>query len=197
MSKADKMFEELGYKKTREGIDCWCIYESNKKKISFEIGFGQSLFLSYKDDDFNDGGVIVSKKELQAINEKCKELRMDLKREWKEIKGYEGKYIISNYGEIISLPRYKQNNSNKENNRVDNLEWCTCKENIQHAYKNNLKTNTQQIKIKQFNHKHEFIQEFESLSKASKILNISIGNISQCINGKRKTSNGFIFERGG
>lgn len=36
---------------------------------------------------------------------------MDLKREWKEIKGYEGKYIISNYGEIISLPRYKRNNS--------------------------------------------------------------------------------------
>ena len=39
---------------------------------------------------------------------------MDLKREWKEIKGYEGKYIISNYGEIISLPRTKQNNSKKQ-----------------------------------------------------------------------------------
>lgn len=34
---------------------------------------------------------------------------MDLKKEWKEIKGYEGKYIISNYGEVISLPRYKKN----------------------------------------------------------------------------------------
>ena len=36
---------------------------------------------------------------------------MVIKKEWKEIKGYEGKYIISNYGEIISLPRYKRNNS--------------------------------------------------------------------------------------
>ena len=36
---------------------------------------------------------------------------MDIKKKWKEIKGYEGKYIISNYGEVISLPRYKQNNS--------------------------------------------------------------------------------------
>lgn len=36
---------------------------------------------------------------------------MDTKRKWKEIKGYEGKYIISSLGEIISLPRYKQNHS--------------------------------------------------------------------------------------
>lgn len=32
-------------------------------------------------------------------------------RYWKDIRGYEGKYKISNYGEIVSLPRYKQNHS--------------------------------------------------------------------------------------
>ena len=39
---------------------------------------------------------------------------MDLKKEWKEIKGYEGKYIVSNYGEVISLPRLKQNNTEEQ-----------------------------------------------------------------------------------
>ncbi len=39
---------------------------------------------------------------------------MDLKREWKEIKGYEGKYIISNFGEVISLPRTKQNHTKQQ-----------------------------------------------------------------------------------
>lgn len=71
---ADKMFEELGYEKTRDGIDCWCNYESNKKKMHFEIGFGQALFISYKDNVLNGSGVIVSKQELKAINKKVEEL---------------------------------------------------------------------------------------------------------------------------
>ena len=32
-------------------------------------------------------------------------------RIWKDIKGYENKYKISNYGEVISLPRFKKNHS--------------------------------------------------------------------------------------
>lgn len=39
---------------------------------------------------------------------------MAMKKEWKEIKDYEGKYIVSNYGEAISLPRFKNNNSKKQ-----------------------------------------------------------------------------------
>ena len=41
---------------------------------------------------------------------KSKGNAMDMKKEWKEIKGYEGKYIVSNYGEVISLPRLNQKN---------------------------------------------------------------------------------------
>ena len=32
-------------------------------------------------------------------------------RVWKDIKGYENKYKISNYGDVISLPRFKKNHS--------------------------------------------------------------------------------------
>ena len=32
-------------------------------------------------------------------------------RYWKDIKGYEGKYKISNYGEVVSLHRFKNNHT--------------------------------------------------------------------------------------
>ena len=32
-------------------------------------------------------------------------------RIWKDIKGYENKYKISNYGEVVSLHRFKKNHS--------------------------------------------------------------------------------------
>lgn len=111
---------------------------------------------------------------------------------WKDIKGYEGYYQVSNYGNVRSctrfdgvriqkgkmmkpnlkyngylqvglrkdhkrkwfsihrlvaihfidnpdnLPQVNHIDCNKQNNNVNNLEWVSSKENLEHAHKNNL-----------------------------------------------------------
>ena len=70
MSKADKMFEELGYtmRNGKEGI-FYCEY-SNKKTEDI-IQFWHDKTVSKYDEDEES---YITMQELQAINEKCKEL---------------------------------------------------------------------------------------------------------------------------
>lgn len=65
MSKADKMFEKLGYKKTTNDMA-----EIYTKKII--RGIRQLAF--HKDKHINLDIEFMTLEELQAINEKCKEL---------------------------------------------------------------------------------------------------------------------------
>ena len=84
----------------------------------------------------------------------------------------------------------------EQNNRVDNLQWCTCKENIVHAYKIGLAENKNKIKVNQYDLKGNLINTYESIVEASKDTGISIGSISLCINNKRKTANRYIWKKG-
>lgn len=80
---------------------------------------------------------------------------------------------------------------NKENNTIDNLEWCTHKENMQHAIENNLsnkgekngmsKLNEQQIRIIRLSYKNKYFNQTE----LSKIFNVKSNTISNIINYKQ------------
>lgn len=82
---------------------------------------------------------------------------------------------------------------NKLNNSVQNLEWCSNKENQIHKFQNGLGNNYTR-KIGQYDLNDNLIKEYESIISASKEVNISPSSIKGVLKNYRKTSAGFIWK---
>lgn len=78
---------------------------------------------------------------------------------------------------------------NKKNNMVDNLEWCTGHENVQHAVKMRLFTTLKPVY--QYDFDGKFVAEFSSVIEAQRKTNIKHTNICACCLEKVRQSGGY------
>ena len=107
-------------------------------------------------------------------------------------------------------PQVNHINWVKDDNKIENLEWCTNKENILHSFRvlnrishfsinhpskwNFWILSKSSKKVNQYSINWEFIKEWGSLMDVNRELKISCWNISNCCKWQRKTSGWYVWK---
>ncbi len=141
-------------------------------------------------------------------------LQKDKKRKTIKVHRLVATHFIDN---PYNYPCINHIDSNRKNNDVSNLEFCTHKQNTQWAlrtgrFDNMKKMNSERMKksklylkgyplanevtkkkVAQYDKKNNLLNVYESISDASRNTGITITSISYACNNKRKTGGGFIW----
>lgn len=142
----------------------------------------------------NLGKVKNNKKIISSVDDGNGYLRLHLSKEGK-VKSFRVHRLVAEafienpYG----LPKVNHIDGNKKNNVVDNLEWCTQAENVEHAYSSGLSTRNVPRQVKAIDANGN-VQYFTSQCDASRKTGIAQQNISMCCLGKIKSAGGYIWQ---
>jgi len=122
-------------------------------------------------------------------------LHVDLQRKSKYVHILVAQTFIPNPD---NLPQVNHRNENKEDDRVENLEWCDAKYNANYGTRNErLKKSNYNLgkskEVYQYSTTGDFIRTWESTRTVEEYMNICHTSISKCCRGITKTCGGFIW----
>lgn len=83
---------------------------------------------------------------------------------------------------------------NKQNNNINNLEWCTSKYNCNYGKRIEKIHIIQRKKVNQYDLKGNFIKQWNSRKEIYETLGIPISNVSSCCLGYTKTAHKYIWK---
>lgn len=136
----------------------------------------------------------------QFVNERLRVLTPDKDGYLKVCLSKDGKHYVRSVHRLVAeafipnpdnLPVINHKNEDKQDNRVENLEWCTVQYNTMYGT-GRIRTSMKQGKpVEQLDLDGNVIDEFYSMCVAAKITGVPQPNIHKVCNGVRRTAGGY------